>query len=290
MTHFPRHIGRNALVASATLAMTLASPALAQPGRGHHGHSMRCAPSQLSVTGQGETRIAPDMAVVQLGVTTRADGAAQAMQENSTQQRAVIDALTGTGVTQADIQTSGLSLNAVMDFSQDRGPVLSGYEASNTVSVRVGEIPRLGEVLDAIVAAGANQINGISFSREDAAGAEDEARRAAVADARHKAEILAEAAGLTLGPVLTLRDAPVAEGPRPMMRAAMSAERADVPVEAGQVSMAAQVEIEFALIDEACKAGGKQDRPGPQDDAGNGAANDGESPQPDAPEQEAPAN
>jgi uncharacterized protein YggE len=220
-------------------------------GNGHGmGHSIGL--SRLSVTGQGEARIAPDMATVQLGVTTRAASAAEAMKQNSDQQRAVIAALAGAGIAERDIQTSGLGLNPVMDYSQDRAPSVTGYEASNSVSVRVAEIARLGEVLDAIVTAGANQINGISFTREDGADAEDEARRAAVEDARHKAEVLAKAAGLTLGPVLVLRDAQASAGPQPMMRAAMAAEKADVPVQAGEVSMAAQVEMDFALIGRGC--------------------------------------
>lgn len=289
MIHFPRLSGHRRLAASAAIATILAAPAFAQSGpvpkgdepAARHGHAgqMTCGKghgmghsiglSRLSVTGQGEARIAPDMATVQLGVTTRAAGAAEAMKQNSDQQRAVIAALTGAGIAERDIQTTGLGLNPVIDYSQDRAPSVTGYEASNNVSVRVAEIARLGEVLDAIVTAGANQINGINFTREDGADAEDEARRAAVEDARHKAEVLAEAAGLTLGPVLVLRDAQVSEGPRPMMRAAMAAEKADMPVQAGEVAMTAQVEMDFALIGRGCDMAPEA---------------------PDAPDGEAPAN
>ena len=216
--------GPAALAAGAALAAMISGPALSAPQAGKAGHDARlmCGGqmSRLSVSGTGEARIAPDMATIQLGVTTRADSAADAMRSNATQQSAVIEALKAADIAERNIQTSGLSLNPVMDYSRDRAPTVTGYEASNMVSVRVGDIARLGEVLDAIVGAGANQISGIEFTREDGADAEDQARREAVRDARHKAEVLAEAAGLELGPVLILRDSVAPSGPpRPMMRA-----------------------------------------------------------------------
>lgn len=256
MTKVSRRLARAALAASTAFA--LAAPAMAAPGKGGHG---MCHPgmSRLTVTGQGEARVAPDMATIQLGVTTQAQSAAEAMRQNSTRQAAVIEALTGAGIEQADIQTSGLNLNPMMDYGEGRAPTVTGYQASNMVAVRVKDVARLGEVLDAIVAAGANEINGIGFTRDDSAGTEDEARRAAVTDARHKAEILAEAAGLTLGPVLVLRDTPTPEGPRPMMMEARAAsDAAKVPVAPGEVALSAMVEMQFALSGQDCgPMGGK---------------------------------
>ncbi|WP_052650382.1 SIMPL domain-containing protein [Paracoccus sp. PAMC 22219] len=209
------------LALSVAIAALMAAPALAAP--------MACGPagpSRLTVTGEGQSRIAPDMATVQLGVTTQADSAAAAMEQNSTQQTAVIEALTGAGIEEAQIQTSGLNLNPLMQYGENQAPTVTGYQATNTVAVRVSDLARLGEVLDAIVTAGANEINGITFSREDGGDAQDQARRDAVADARRKAELLAEAAGVDLGPVLTLRDIQTGNGgPRPMMR--MEAAMAD---------------------------------------------------------------
>lgn len=235
-----------ALAASTGLAIALAGPAMAAPGGGmdHHG----CGPlARLNVSGSGETRIAPDLAVIQLGVSSQADSAAAAMSQNGEQQGAVIEALKNSGIPAADIQTSGINLNPLMDYGEGRAPRVTGYQASNMVIVRVSEVDRLGEVLDAIVAAGANEINGINFQRTDAAAAEDDARRAAVEDARHKAEVLAAAAGLELGPVLSLRDAPVRGGPQPMMMRAEAARDSVTPVEAGQLSLSAEVQIEYAL-------------------------------------------
>lgn len=249
MTLVSRRLVRAALVASTALALGV--PAMAAPGKG--GHSL-CHPgmSRLTVTGQGEARVAPDLATIQLGVTTQAASAAEAMRQNSAQQTAVIEALAGAGIEQADVQTSGLNLNPLMDYAEGRAPMVTGYQASNMVSVRVRDVARLGEVLDAIVAAGANEINGISFIRDDAGASEDEARRAAVADARHKAEVLAEAAGLTLGPVLMLRDTPAMEGPRPMMMETRAASDAKVPIAPGEVALNAMVEMQFALTGQDC--------------------------------------
>jgi uncharacterized protein YggE len=213
----------------AALAM-VSAPAMAADNNSACGHMAEM--SRLSVSGDGLARIAPDMATIQLGVTSQADSANAAMDQNSTQQAAVIKALTDTGIEQAQIQTSGLNLNPLMKYDEDRAPSVTGYQASNIVTVRVADLTRLGEVLDAIVSAGANEINGITFAREDGSDAQDDARRQAVADARRKAEVLAEAAGLTLGPVLAIRDSQSSGGaPRPMMR--MEAAMADsVPVQA----------------------------------------------------------
>ncbi|MDN5569276.1 MAG: SIMPL domain-containing protein, partial [Paracoccus sp. (in: a-proteobacteria)] len=236
------HLSGARRLALTVAAMTLmAAPAMAAP------KGMQCGPmaemSRLSVTGEGLARIAPDMATVQLGVTSQADSAKAAMDQNSTQQAAVIKALTDAGIDQAQIQTSGLNLNPLMQYGENQAPSVTGYQASNIVSVRVTDLARLGEVLDAIVSAGANEINGITFAREDGSDAQDDARKQAVTDARRKAEILAEAAGLTLGPVLSIRDSQTSGGgPRPMMR--MEASMADsVPVQAGEMEMSSRVDI-----------------------------------------------
>ena len=295
MTIFSHRLARAALVASTALA--LGAPAMAAPGKGGYG---MCHPgmSRLTVTGEGEARAAPDLATIQLGVTTQAPSAAEAMRQNSTQQTAVIDALAGAGIEAADVQTSGLNLNPVMDYAEGRAPSVTGYQATNMVTVRVRDVARLGEVLDAIVVAGANEINGISFIRDDASASEDEARRAAVTDARHKAEVLAEAAGLTLGPVLMLRDTPAMEGPRPMMMEARAASDAKVPIAPGEVALNAMVEMQFALTGQDCGPMGGGYRHGMGHDhhggqghgQGHGAMSEGQSPVPDDAPVPAPGN
>ncbi|RNF35451.1 SIMPL domain-containing protein [Paracoccus methylarcula] len=275
MTQYSPRFGRALMAVTTGLALTFATAALASPGSGHaegmkaghHGCGARggMMMSRLTVTGQGDARVAPDLAEIRLGVTSQADSAAAAMEQNAEQQTAVIEALKGAGIAAANIQTSGLNLQPRMEYPENGAPTIKGYEATNMVSVRVTEVAKLGEVLDAIVAAGANQINGIDFQREDAGETEDQARRAAVEDARHKAEILAEAAGLALGPVIVIRDAPVADGPRPMMMRAEAARDSSTPIEAGELSVSAQVQVEYALHGQ--KGG---DACGPHDDKRGG--------------------
>lgn len=292
-----RRAGQAVFAMSTALALTMAMPAMAQQG------GTMCSPmagnggmSTISVNGTGEARIAPDMATIQLGVTTQAESAAEAMKQNAERQTAVIAALGEAGIEQADVQTSGLNLNPMMDYGENRAPTVVGYQASNMVSVRVKEIGNLGQVMDAIVNAGANEINGISFQREDGTDAEDDARRKAVEDARRKAEVLAEASGLTLGPVLSLRDTPQPEGPRPMMMEARAAsDAASTPIAAGELSMSAQIEAEYALIgDGACapRKGGHHGHGGHDKSGEQGATDDkaaGDMPPPMGTDQGAPA-
>lgn len=246
------------IVTATGLALALSGPALAGPMGGHKpGHDM-CGPmgkhmSRLSVSGQGDARTAPDLAVIQLGVETQAESASAAMKQNSEQQTTVIDALKSAGIETKDIQTSGLNLNPMMDYDKNE---VTGYRASNMVSVRVTEIANLGEVLDAVVSAGANNINGINFQREDSQAVEDDARRAAVEDARHKAEVMAEAAGMTLGPIMQLRDSPAQSGPQPMMMRAAEAKSSGAPVEAGELTVTSEVQVDFALLGADCEKAG----------------------------------
>ena len=204
--------------------------------------------AKLTVTGEGRASAQPDMAQITLGVSTQAATAAEAMTQNASRQQAVIDALKAEGVEARDIQTSGLNLSPRMDYPEGQAPKLVGYAAQNTVSLRIRDLAGLGAVLDKLVATGANEINGISFAREDMAAAQDEARAAAIQDARRKAELMAEAAGMRLGTLRALSDAPVVEGPRPMMAMRAEAKADATPIEAGELTVAAQVSAVFELL------------------------------------------
>ncbi|HRO13437.1 MAG TPA: SIMPL domain-containing protein [Paracoccus sp. (in: a-proteobacteria)] len=228
------------LCATAALALA-AAPALAHPvpmGAGAHQ-----AASTLTVQGEGQASVAPDTAAISLGVTTQAPTAAQAMADNAARQSAVIEALKGHGIEPRDIQTAGLNLSPMQDYSREgQPPVITGYQAQNMVMIRVRDIARLGGVLDGLVAAGANEVQGISFSREDATATEDEARRDAVENARHRAGVLAEAAGMKLGRMLSLADSRPQSGPVPVMMAmAREADAKSTPIEAGELNVTAQV-------------------------------------------------
>ncbi len=234
---------------AALLLVPLAGAGLPQ-GAGPYAAQAQSAeaPPQISVSGTGRVDLAPDMATVRIGVTHQDEDAAAALQQTSDAVAAMLARLTELGIAPRDVQTAGLSLNPVWrDRPEQQGqPMPWGFEASNVVSLRLRDIAALGEVLDALVADGANRLDGVSFGLQDPEASMDEARRLAVADARRKATLFAEAAGVALGQVIDLTETGMAT-PRPQMME-MAAMRADsVPVAAGEVGITASVQMTFAL-------------------------------------------
>lgn len=251
-----------ALTALTLMAMT-ASPLMAQtptppasqpeggPHEGHHRTPPHAMMARLSVSGEGSATAAPDIATVTLGVSTRADTAADAMAQNAEQQQKVFDALTALGVAERDIQTSGLNLSPVMDYTptqEGKPAILTGYTAQNMLTLRVRDLAGLGAALDGLVSAGANEINGIAFSREDMTEAEDAARTAAIQAAQKRAEVMAAAAGMRLGPLISLSDAQSASGPVAFASMARDAKAAATPIAAGELTVSASVTAVFALL------------------------------------------
>ena len=234
---------------AALLLVPLAGAGLPQ-GAGPYAAQAQSAeaPRQISVSGTGRVDLAPDMATVRIGVTHQDEDAAAALQQTSDAVAAMLARLTELGIAARDVQTAGLSLNPVWrDRPEQQGqPMPWGFEASNVVSLRLRDIAALGEVLDALVADGANRLDGVSFGLQDPEASMDEARRLAVADASRKATLFAEAAGVALGQVIDLTETGMAT-PRPQMME-MAAMRADsVPVAAGEVGITASVQMTFAL-------------------------------------------
>ena len=203
----------------------------------------------LTVTGEGRAEAVPDLAVVTLGVTTQGATAAAALAENSARLSAVLARLRAAGVADRDLQTSGLSLGPRYDYGDNRPPRLAGYEATNQLAVRVRALDTLGAILDAAVTDGANTLGGLAFSLSDPQAARDAALAAAVAEARRRAAIMAEAAGVTLGPVLSISEQVAFAGPQPMPRMAMADAAPAVPVAAGEVGYAATVTIVYGIAE-----------------------------------------
>lgn len=203
---------------------------------------------QITVNGEGMTSAAPDLAWVNVGVQHRAATAAEAVALMSEGMAAVLAELDAEGVAPADIQTGQLSLYPnYADSSYDSSGEVTGFTASIAVDVRVRDLDRVGAILDAVVSDGANTFGGIRFDLTDPSGAYDEARREAVADARAKAELYAEAAGVTLGDLVSLSEngffaAPVFAAPR--LEAADS-----VPIAPGEVSYSASVVMIYTIGD-----------------------------------------
>lgn len=204
---------------------------------------------QVSVQGVGRVSAAPDMAVVSLGVQREARDAGSAMRAASEAMEGVLARIEAAGIAAEDVQTTRIGLDPRWQHSQDGSmPRVVGYVASNDLSVRVRDLSRLGVLLDEVVADGANTMRGLSFSVADDAELQDQARVAAVEDAARKAGMLAEAAGATLGEVISIFEGGQGGGPMPMFEAA-DAMRSAVPVAAGQVDTVVSVQATFALTD-----------------------------------------
>ena len=217
------------------VALTFAGAALADDQR------------QLTVTGSARVEAVPDLATVTAGVETQGATAAESLRANSAAMEGVLKALDGAKVARADVQTSELSVNPILDNPQDGGaPKVTGFQASNMVTVKVRDVAALGGIIDAVTGAGANRLYGVGFDVSDPKPVLDKARQEAVADARHKAELFAGAAGVKLGAVLSMQEGGGGGGgPVPMFARADMA--AAPPVEAGTVTLSADVQVVFAI-------------------------------------------
>lgn len=206
-------------------------------------------PRVVEVVGEGRANAPPDMARISLGVSQQAKTAGEAMGAMSFGMAAVLGTLGEEGVAQVDIQTGQLMLEPSYDYNTpDGNPVMTGFIATQILEVNVRDIGRLGEVLDAVVEDGANRVNGIVFDVSDPKSVSDAARRAAVQDARARAELYADAAGLTLGAIVSISETTVYSPPIPMYDARGAAqETMAVPVAPGEVSLMTSVTVTYAI-------------------------------------------
>ena len=208
------------------------------------------AGTRLDVTASGEVTRVPDVAVISAGVVTRQQTASSAIQENSTRMERVLAALKKAGVAERDIQTSSLSLSPEYRYQENQPPQLVGYTASNQVSIRFRDIRNSGKILDALVAEGANQINGPSLTIDKPEAALDEARQQAIANGRARAELYARALGKRVARVVSVSEGggnyPVPP-PMPVMMEARMAGQADTKVVPGEQKLQVSVSMVFDL-------------------------------------------
>ena len=223
----------------AALACMLATSALAEDR------------TTLSVTGSGVATAAPDMAVVTIGVVESAADASSAMDRVSDGVSRLLAAISEVGVDDRDVQTTGLSVSPryAPPRPNQTGPRVEMYQAANSVTIRVRDLDLLGPLLGDLMGKGANALNGLRFDVADPAPLEATAERLAVEDAARTARNLAAAAGLTLGPILSMSEGGQIGGGMPVMRSFEMAESAAVPVAGGEVSRAASVSIVYELLD-----------------------------------------
>ncbi|HTM77679.1 MAG TPA: SIMPL domain-containing protein, partial [Devosia sp.] len=212
----------------------------------------------ILIEGHGEVTASPDTAYVTSGVTTQGTTARDALDLNTTAMAELMGALKGAGIESRDIQTSGFSVNPNYVYSEQRDangytlpPKINGYQVSNVVTVRVRALDTLGAILDKSVTVGANTINGISFAVADPAELLNEARKAAFADAKAKAELYATAAGSKLEDIVSINESQnFNQPPQPYMAKAMvQSASADVPVSAGELSFSINVSVQWDLED-----------------------------------------
>ena len=207
----------------------------------------------IVVIGEGQASAAPDKAVITLGARHTAKTAAEALAQTNEAVAAILSRMEEMGVEKRDMQTSSLSLNPIWGKSRryDDGEVVPpiGFEAANSISVTLRDLDQLGSVLDQVTQEGANAFSGFRFGLIDPQPILDQARNAAVADARRKAELFAAAAGVDLGGVLLITEDMNGGGfPPPMMEMA-AARSAPVPIAQGEVSQRASVKIIYAITE-----------------------------------------
>ena len=222
-----------AILAALALAFALAEPTAAQD-------------QTITVTGEGQVAAVPDMALVRVGVTTDSGTAAEALASNNAAMERVISRLAESGIEPRDVQTSALELGPRYADRPGGAPQVEGYTTRNILIVRVRDLDRLGAILDAAAGDGANTFEGLTFGMANPEPLNEEALRLAVADARHKAELLAEEAGVTLGEVRVI-DTMVSEPPLPMEAATMRMAAESVPVARGELEIATTIRMVFAI-------------------------------------------
>jgi uncharacterized protein len=208
-------------------------------------------PRTIAINGHGEISVVPNLASVNIGVTSNGKTAGEALDQNTKAMQQVFATLKAAGIAETDIQTSNFSVNPRLIYPQDgsnKPPVVDGYDVNNTVTVLVRKLDMLGGLLDQVVSAGSNQINGINFTVDNADKILDSARTQAVADARRKAEIYAQAAGVKLGRVISISEG-AAYQPPPVMytRAKADMAGAPAPIAQGEQTLSMDVALVWEL-------------------------------------------
>jgi len=227
-------------------ATSLTSPALAQAVQ--PGFAQPVTGTRLDISATGEVSRVPDIAVISAGVVTRAPTAVAALADNAARMERVRAALKRAGIADRDIQTSNVSLNPDYRYAENQPPQLTGYNASNTVNVRFRDIRSTGRILDALVAEGANQINGPSLTIDKPEAALDEARAKAIANGRARAEVYARSLGMRVVRLLSVSESSgYGGGPMPMVRGDVASMAAKTEISPGEQQLQVTVSMSFEL-------------------------------------------
>ena len=237
------------LILAIALAIGTPMTACAQPQTAT-GYAIPSDGTLLSVSASADAKRVPDVATISTGVVTQAADANAAMRANAVQMDKVMAAIKAAGIGERDVQTSGINLNPQYKYVENAPPSIVGYQASNTVNVKVRDLSKLGKVLDAFVEQGANQINGPSFEVDKPDEAYDEARVAALKKAQARAQTYADALGLKVRRIVGISEGG-ASFPRPMpMMRAMAADAGfakETSVSPGESTLSVSIEAVFEL-------------------------------------------
>lgn len=204
----------------------------------------------ISVNGLGEVKTKPDIAMITGGVLSDAPTAGEALTKNSTDMTKVMEALKNAGIAETDIQTSNFSVQPQYAPYRQEDPQpqkVVGYQVSNQVTVTIRDVNKVGAVLDELVKVGSNNIAGVSFGLADPKPVLNEARKAAIADAKAKADLMASAAGVSITRVLTISESGYSGPPQPMMYRQAANLDASVPMAPGQETTSATVSITYEI-------------------------------------------
>ena len=206
--------------------------------------SARAAEKLLTVNGEASVAVAPDTAVIRIGVSSLGKTAREASEANGKQMTSVLAAVKESGIADRDVQTSRLSLQPQYDPNKNGTARLLGFQVTNQVTLKIRETEKLPAVLDRAIAAGANEMSGIEFIVSEQSKLLDQARDDAIADARRKAELYAKAAGVKLGRVVAISEEGSSPPSRPMVQAMRSGA---VPVAPGEQMLRANVTVSYEI-------------------------------------------
>ena len=205
--------------------------------------------TRLDIVAQGSVKRTPDVAIISAGVVTTARDAKSAMVSNASAMARVLSALRSAGVAERDMATAQIGLSPQYRYIENQAPVVTGYQANNSVTVRFRDVAKSGAILDALVAAGANQISGPTLTLDKPEAAQDEARADAIKTARARAELYAKAAGMTVKRIVAISETGQSEPAMPMPMMSVRAMKSDAPSEIvpGEQNVGVTVNVTFEL-------------------------------------------
>ncbi|HLM53394.1 MAG TPA: SIMPL domain-containing protein [Pseudoxanthomonas sp.] len=230
------------------LSFALGATAMSAHAQNAPGYAVPSDGTLLSVAASAEASSVPDVATLSAGVVTQASDGNTAMRQNAEQMVKVLAAIKAAGIAERDVQTSGVNLNPQYRYAENEAPKITGYQASNTVSLKVRDIARLGQVLDALAAQGSNQINGPSFEIDKPEPVFDQARLAALKKAQARADTYATALGLRVRRIVSISEGGGGFRPMPMMAMGKAMDQAaSTPVSPGTTTLTVNLDVVFEL-------------------------------------------